>query len=121
MPHEMENLEESGSSASESQEEEEEEEESSGVEEEEAGEEREGEGVKKKKSRRLKARKAPGHRRNLRSKFEGVEDFNPEALSAQTEEQERIRRLELQQSLLQSSESEREREEAVSNQTEKNR
>lgn len=64
------------------------------------------EGFGKEKSGRKRKRKAPGQRRNLKSKFEKVEDFNPEALSAQTEEQERIRRLELQQSLLESPENE---------------
>ena len=110
------------------EEEEEEEEESSGEEEiatedeEESGGETRKDDVKKKK--KVKRRfKALGHRRNLRSKFERVEDLNPEALSAQTEEQERIRRLELQQSLLQPSGGEREREAtaSTSSQTEKNR
>lgn len=54
------------------------------------------EGPKKRRSRK---RKSVGHRRKLRSKYESIEDFNPEARTAQTEELERIRRLELQQSL----------------------
>ena len=48
---------------------------------------------------RKRKRKAVGHRRKLRTKYESVKDFNPEARSAQTEEIERIRRLELQRSL----------------------
>lgn len=51
------------------------------------------------KERRKRKRKLAGRRRELRSKYESVKDFNPEALSAQTEEIERIRRLELQRSL----------------------
>ena len=51
------------------------------------------------RQKRKRKRKVPGHRRELRSKYESVEDFNPEARSAQTEEIERIRRLELQRSL----------------------
>ena len=50
-------------------------------------------------NRRKRKRKAPGYRRNIRSKFDTVDELNPQALSAQTEELERIRRLELQQSL----------------------
>lgn len=53
------------------------------------------------KKRRKRKRKLAGRRRELRSKYESVKDFNPEARSAQTEEIERIRRLELQRSLLQ--------------------
>ena len=49
--------------------------------------------------RRKRKRKLAGRRRELRSKYESVKDFNPEARSAQTEEIERIRRLELQRSL----------------------
>ena len=55
-----------------------------------------GEAEPKKKKRK---RKAPGHRRNIRTKFDTVDELNPQALSAQTEELQRIRRLELQQSL----------------------
>lgn len=51
------------------------------------------------KERKKRKRKLVGRRRELRSKYESVKDFNPEALSAQTEELERIRRLELQRSL----------------------
>ncbi len=51
------------------------------------------------KKRRRRRKKSLGHRRKLRSKYESIEDFNPEARTAQTEELERIRRLELQQSL----------------------
>ena len=51
------------------------------------------------KERRKRRRAVAGRRRQLRSKYESVEDFNPEARSAQTEEIERIRRLELQRSL----------------------
>lgn len=50
--------------------------------------------------KRKRKRKQPGHRRNIKSKYDTVEDLNPEAVSAQTEELERIRRLELQQSIL---------------------
>lgn len=68
----------------------------------------------RKKRKRKRSKHQPGHRRVLRSKYESVEDFNPDARSAQTEELERIRRLELQQSLLDdsitSSVSEREEE-----------
>ena len=49
---------------------------------------------------RLKHQRLLGHRHNLKSKFVSVDDFNPEALSAQSEEQERMRRLELQKSLV---------------------
>ena len=59
------------------------------------GAERSGE----KSERRKRRRKLAGRRRELRSKYESVKDFNPEARSAQTEEIERIRRLELQRSL----------------------
>ena len=51
------------------------------------------------RERRKRKRKVAGRRRELRSKYESVKDFNPEARSAQTEEIERIRRLELQRSL----------------------
>ena len=51
------------------------------------------------RERRKRRRKLVGRRRELRSKYESVKDFNPEARSAQTEEIERIRRLELQRSL----------------------
>ena len=51
------------------------------------------------RERRKRKRKVTGQRRELRSKYESVQDFNPEARSAQTEELERIRRLELQRSL----------------------
>ena len=57
--------------------------------------------VQTKKKRRK--RSTPGHRRNIKRKYDTVEDLNPEALSAQNEELERIRRLELQQSILSSS------------------
>ena len=50
-------------------------------------------------SKKKRKRKAPGYRRNIRTKFDTVDELNPQALSAQTEELERIRRLELQQSL----------------------
>ena len=59
------------------------------------------EGEEKSKGRRKKRRRrSQGHRHNLKSKFDGLEGLNPDALSAQNEELERIRRLELQQSLL---------------------
>ena len=48
----------------------------------------------KKKKRKRKSTKQLGHRRNIKSKYESIEDFNPEALMAQTEELERIKRLE---------------------------
>lgn len=48
----------------------------------------------KKRKRKRKFTKQPGHRRNIKSKYDGIEDFNPEALMAQTEELERIKRLE---------------------------
>ena len=51
------------------------------------------------REKRKRKRKLAGRRRELRSKYESVKDFNPEARSAQTEEIERIRRLELQRSL----------------------
>ena len=63
------------------------------------------EGGKSKDRRRKRRRRSQGHRHNLKRKFDGLEDMNPEALSAQTEELERIRRLELQQSLLDAPES----------------
>ena len=50
--------------------------------------------------RQKRKRKERGHRRNIKSKFDTVDDLNPEAITAQTEELERIRRLELQQSVL---------------------
>lgn len=55
----------------------------------------------KKAARKRKNRKKqpPGMRRQIRTKFDTVEDLNPEARLAQTDEIERIRRLELQQSL----------------------
>ncbi len=57
----------------------------------------------KKKINKRKRRKARGQRlgqrRNIKSKYDTVEDLNPEALSAHNEEVERLRRLELQQSL----------------------
>lgn len=56
-----------------------------------------GETTKKKRKRNPKP---PGHRRNIKSKYDTLDDLNPEALTAQNEEMERIRRLELQQSLL---------------------
>lgn len=49
-------------------------------------------GLKKRK----RVRHAPGLRKKLRTHYESVEDFNPEARSAQSAELERIRRLELQ-------------------------
>ena len=49
--------------------------------------------------RRKRKRKLAGRRREIRTKYESVKDFNPEARSAQTEEIERIRRLELQRTL----------------------
>ena len=84
---EVESVEEEG------EEEEEEEEEDEDTPSEQKEEERRG------REKRKRKRKVPGHRRELRSKYESVEDFNPEARSAQTEEIERIRRLELQRSL----------------------
>ena len=54
------------------------------------------------KAKKKRKHKPPGHRRNIKSKYDTIEDLNPEALSAQTEELERIRRLELQQSLISS-------------------
>ena len=63
------------------------------------------EGRKSKDRRKKRRRRSQGHRHNLKRKFDGLEDMNPEALSAQTEELERIRRLELQQSLLDAPES----------------
>ena len=55
----------------------------------------------KKAARKRKNRKKQpaGLRRQIRTKFDTVEDLNPEARLAQTDEIERIRRLELQQSL----------------------
>lgn len=55
----------------------------------------------KKAPRKRKSRKKQptGMRRQIRTKFDTVEDLNPEARLAQTDEIERIRRLELQQSL----------------------
>lgn len=65
-----------------------------------------GEKEEKSKDRRKKRRRRSlGHRHNLKSKFDGLEGLNPDALSAQSEELERIRRLELQQSLLDAPES----------------
>ena len=52
------------------------------------------------RARQKRKRKERGHRRNIKSKFDTIDDLNPEAISAQTEELERIRRLELQQSML---------------------
>lgn len=54
------------------------------------------------KAKKKRKHRPPGHRRNIKSKYDTIEDLNPEALSAQTEELERIRRLELQQSLISS-------------------
>ncbi|XP_019855376.1 PREDICTED: helicase ARIP4-like [Amphimedon queenslandica] len=54
----------------------------------------------KKRKRKRKSTKQPGHRRNIKSKYESIEDFNPEALMAQTEELERIKRLEQLQNQL---------------------
>ncbi len=62
------------------------------------GEEDVGDDASKKRKNR-KRKSLSHHRRKLRSKYESIEDFNPEARTAQTEELERIRRLELQQSL----------------------
>ena len=55
----------------------------------------------KKVTRKRKSRKKQpaGLRRQIRTKFDTVEDLNPVARLAQTDEIERIRRLELQQSL----------------------
>ena len=52
-----------------------------------------------KKPSRRKRKRAANLRRELRAKFDSLDDFNPEAKSAQSEELERIRRLELQQSI----------------------
>lgn len=49
---------------------------------------------KKKRKRKRKSNKPLGHRRNIKSKYDGIDDLNPEALLAQTEELERIKRLE---------------------------
>ena len=49
---------------------------------------------KKKRKRKRKSNKPLGHRRNIKSKYDGIEDLNPEALLAQNEELERIKRLE---------------------------
>jgi hypothetical protein len=51
------------------------------------------------KGRKRKAR-LPGHRRNIKTKWDAIEDMNEDALLAQNEELERMRRLSLQQSLL---------------------
>ena len=88
------------SSSSESNQEEEEDAEEEEIEEEEE-KNNEKDVVQTKKKRRK--RSTPGHRRNIKRKYDTVEDLNPEALSAQNEELERIRRLELQQSILSSS------------------
>ena len=50
--------------------------------------------------RKRKRKTSTHHRRKLRSKYESVDDFNPEARTAQSEELERIRRLKLQQTLI---------------------
>ena len=52
------------------------------------------------KRRKDRKRHAAGMRKKLRTHYESVEDFNPEARSAQSAELERIRRLELQQSII---------------------
>ncbi len=52
------------------------------------------------KRKRDKKRHTAGLRKTLRTHYESIEDFNPEARSAQSAELERIRRLELQQSIL---------------------
>ena len=83
-------------SGSDSSEEEEEEGEAVSEESEDGGKE---EGQTEERKRRKRKRRRSGMRRKLRSKYESVDEFNPEARSAQTEELERIRRLELQQSL----------------------
>lgn len=49
--------------------------------------------------KRLRKRKATGLRKKLRTHIESVDEFNPEARSAQSAELERLRRLQLQQSL----------------------
>lgn len=49
--------------------------------------------------KRLRKRKPTGLRKKLRTHIESVEEFNPEARSAQSAELERLRRLQLQQSL----------------------
>ena len=61
--------------------------------------EEEGEAKQGDAKRKNRKRKASWRRKKIRSKIESVDDFNPEARSAQSEELERIRRLELQQSL----------------------
>lgn len=60
-------------------------------------------GKKSTKKKKRRSKKARGHRKNIKSKYDTIDDLNPEALSAQTEEAERIRRLELQRSIMQSS------------------
>ena len=57
----------------------------------------EAEGGRRRK--RLRKRKATGLRKKLRTHIESVDEFNPEARSAQSAELERLRRLQLQQSL----------------------
>ena len=49
--------------------------------------------------KRLRKRKATGLRKKLRTHIESVDEFNPEARSAQSAELDRLRRLQLQQSL----------------------
>ncbi len=49
--------------------------------------------------KRLRKRKATGLRKKLRTHIESVDEFNPEARNAQSAELERLRRLQLQQSL----------------------
>ena len=49
--------------------------------------------------KRLRKRKVTGLRKKLRTHIESVEEFNPEARSAQSAELERLGRLQLQQSL----------------------
>ena len=51
------------------------------------------------KRKRLRKRKVAGMRKKLRMHLESVEEFNPEARDAQSAEQNRIRRLKLQQQM----------------------
>ena len=55
--------------------------------------------AKSRKRRRDRKKHTAGLRKTLRTHYESVEDFNPEARIAQSAEMERIRRLELQQSI----------------------
>lgn len=59
---------------------------------------KEGQGGRRRK--RLRKRKAAGLRKKLRTHIDSVDEFNPEARSAQSAELERLRRLQLQQSIV---------------------